>query len=478
MKKLFIFISMILPWLLCSTVIPAGDVSGLWDLTGSPYYIDGEITLQAGEELLIEAGVDVIFNDHYQFIIHGRIMANGTVSDSIRFMPLDPNTGWHSLRFIDGNLSSLPANEISYCEFWQGFALGAGDESNGGAIFCSNTGNLSISNSSFYENYAQFDGGAIYLEADSDVEIDNCLFQLNNCGFYGGGMIAYDSDPVLNGCVFYDNNSAVFAAGFSSWDQSNPELYNCVFIENTAGACTGIYCVSSTIKMANVLFRDNSTTFGSGAACGLTNCVTDVSNVTAVDNISPLSGGAFWVNGGSLNVYNSILWNNLPENIFVLSGAANAFNSCISDDFTGPGVISDNPQFLDFNGDNYHLAEISPCIDTGDESIVTFPLPEYDLDGNIRIVDGDNNGTATIDMGVYEFTPEAPNGFIAGTVTDGEGSFLENAEITAGEYTTVTDANGEYAIEVVAGDYTVTCYLEGYEVPDGVEVTVIAGETV
>ncbi|MBN1949233.1 MAG: T9SS type A sorting domain-containing protein, partial [Candidatus Cloacimonetes bacterium] len=29
-----------------------------------------------------------------------------------------------------------------------------------------------------------------------------------------------------------------------------------------------------------------------------------------------------------------------------------------------------------------------------------------------------------------------------------------------------------------AGDYTVTCYLEGYEVPDGVEVTVIAGETV
>lgn len=147
MKKLVVLFSLLFPVLLSSTVIPAGDVSGTWDVAGSPYFIDGEITIQSGDALQIEPGVDVIFNAHYKFIIYGQIVANGTANDSIKFMPLDANIGWHGLRFIDGNLSSLPASEISYCQFKRGFALGADPDSNGGAIYCTNTSNLTIDNS-------------------------------------------------------------------------------------------------------------------------------------------------------------------------------------------------------------------------------------------------------------------------------------------------------------------------------------------
>jgi len=478
MKKLGLSLAFLLPVILSSTVIPGGDVSGVWNLAGNPYYIDGEITIQSDTELEIEAGVDVIFNDHYKFYIFGRIVANGTVNDSITFTPLETAAGWHGLRFIDGNLSSLATNEISYCQFDHGYGIGNGDEKNGGAIFCSNTSNLIIENSLFVQNYCEWDGGAIYLGNSSNVNINDCMFLQNDCGFYGGSMIVYDSDPILDGCTFKQNTSSIFAAGFSFWDNSNPELYNCKFIDNYSGACTGIYGVSSNLIMANVLFYNNETQYGAGAAVGLTSCTIEATNITASANVSALGGGAFWVNGGTLNLYNSILWENLPENILIASGSANVSTCCVSDGFAGTAIITDDPQFVDYSNLDLHLSETSPCIDTGDETLVSFPLPNFDLDGNERIIDGDENGTATIDMGVYEFVPETTEtGFIAGTVSDSEGNLLENAEITAGTYNTQTDANGEYDIEVEAGDYTVSCFLTGYEIPNDVEITVIASET-
>jgi len=478
MKTFLLVVILLIPLFLNSTLIPGGDVNGVWDLPGSPYYIDGEITVQPEEELVIEAGVDVIFNDHYKFIVLGRLEASGTANDTISFMPLDINVGWHGLRFIDGNLSGLSANEINYCQFLQGFALGDDDDKNGGAIFCSNTSNLSISNSYFFQNYAEWDGGGIYLEDDSDVYVENCLFFQNNCGFYGGGMVVYGSTSEIENCTFEENNSSIFAGGFSCWNGANAELYNCSFLGNSAGACAGVYSVNSNLIMANVLFQGNFTDYGSGAACGITSSNVEVSNITAVDNTSPLSGGAFWLNDGTLDVYNSILWNNLPEDIFVLDGTASAANSCISDGFTGTAVFSDDPQFMDYVGNDYHLNENSPCIDTGDETLISFTFPEFDLDGNNRIVDGDNNGSAIIDMGVFEYYESViTTGFIAGVVSDTEGLLLANAEITAGIYSTQTGIYGDYEIEVETGTYAVSCYMEGYQVPDDIEVTVLEGET-
>ncbi|MHC4659374.1 MAG: choice-of-anchor Q domain-containing protein, partial [Planctomycetota bacterium] len=79
---------------------------------------------------------------------------------------------------------------------------------------------------------------------------------------------------------------------------------------------------------------------------------------------------------------------------------------------------------------DYHLLPGSPCIDAGDNNSVpadttdldgdgntTEPIP-WDLDGNPRVVDGDNDGNSVVDMGAYEanyvqvqmkFTPQAVN---------------------------------------------------------------------
>jgi hypothetical protein len=46
----------------------------------------------------------------------------------------------------------------------------------------------------------------------------------------------------------------------------------------------------------------------------------------------------------------------------------------------------------------------SGCIDTGTNTPYG-ELSATDFDGNPRIVDGDGDGTATVDMGAYEFQP-------------------------------------------------------------------------
>ena len=67
---------------------------------------------------------------------------------------------------------------------------------------------------------------------------------------------------------------------------------------------------------------------------------------------------------------------------------------------TQNGNISADPKFIN-NVSNFELKPTSPVIEAGTNSVSN--LPPKDLSGQPRIVDGDGNGTATIDMGAYEF---------------------------------------------------------------------------
>jgi uncharacterized repeat protein (TIGR02543 family) len=102
--------------------------------------------------------------------------------------------------------------------------------------------------------------------------------------------------------------------------------------------------------------------------------------------------------GGIVAIYSSFpkisyndVWNN---------GWANYNEQTGSECRPGLGDISADPMFIDAASGDYHLRYNSPCIDAG---INAPELPNYDLDGDSRILDGDNDGTAVVDMGADEY---------------------------------------------------------------------------
>lgn len=109
-----------------------------------------------------------------------------------------------------------------------------------------------------------------------------------------------------------------------------------------------------------------------------------------------LAHAAFFPGGPLLplpTVANSILWGNGDELIGV-----SATYSCIEDGDVGEGNISQNPAL----NNRYCPTGRSPVIDAGNNDLIPAGITT-DFYGSPRIVDGNKDGQAVVDMGACEF---------------------------------------------------------------------------
>lgn len=90
--------------LLCCTA-HATDVSGsinagtTWSVAGSPYVLQGDITINAGVTLTLEPGVRVVAGGDYRIFVNGTLSGSGTVTGPIAFEAADPSSrgAWQGL---------------------------------------------------------------------------------------------------------------------------------------------------------------------------------------------------------------------------------------------------------------------------------------------------------------------------------------------------------------------------------------------
>jgi len=71
----------------------SGDVSGTWDLAGSPYIVTGNTTVQAGQTLTIQAGVTVRTSPGVAFQVYGTLYAAGQPTQPVTFTSRSDSAG-------------------------------------------------------------------------------------------------------------------------------------------------------------------------------------------------------------------------------------------------------------------------------------------------------------------------------------------------------------------------------------------------
>ncbi|MCD4735074.1 MAG: right-handed parallel beta-helix repeat-containing protein, partial [Bacteroidales bacterium] len=262
MKKFVLLISALLLTITFSysqTHIPAGDVSGIWTVASAPYIIDGEITIDTLDQLTIEPGVNVEFSGHYKFIVHGRLLAEGTEADSINFYPQDTTTGWHGLKFIYKDLNGQDSSKLDYCTFKYGKAFAGATLSDtcGGAIFCDHSSLLSIQNCLVERNKAHM-GGGIFMNYSNIVM--NYLVVKNNVtnGSFnqGGGIAARHNDVCIKNSQIFNNIGDWNGGGIYLDAEMGNQIYlkNVEIFNNTAGSWGGgIRTRGSTV---DIFFQD------------------------------------------------------------------------------------------------------------------------------------------------------------------------------------------------------------------------------
>ncbi len=292
---------------------------------------------------------------------------------------------------------------------------------------------------------AAYLSGVMRFSYVSDAKIKNITIRNGFVSWFGGGIYCYDSSPSFINITITSNSAGWSGGGICCSGNSNPCLENVTITNNSSDNIGGgISCWCSHINLENVSIIGNSSLYGGGisfyesSSCQVNVTITDNSvsndgggiycwdsspileNIIITGNTASDDGGGIYCNGNSNPILvNCILWNDLPQEIyFSEEGDPNSITISYSDIQGGEagivtnnngavnwleGNIDEDPLFGGTGGHPYSLLEDSPCIDAGIPDTTGLNLPPWDIIGNMRIWDGNGDGTAIIDMGAYEY---------------------------------------------------------------------------
>ncbi len=310
----------------------------------------------------------------------------------------------------------------------------------GGGAYIRAGSSVTLTNSTFENNNStNSGGGGAYISGGSSVTLTNSTFENNNNksnGLGGGAYIRAGSSVTLTNSTFENNNSTNLGGGAYIYAGSSVTLTNSTFENNNSNSYGGGAYIeagsSGNINVNDSTFSQNNADKGGGIYADLYNATANIINNSFYKNTAASgdSGGGIYASLGTendnLNLYNNILWENDAGNsgndayVRVSGGSQNVYNNDFScNDFDGNsdclvvnnptnynygGNISQDPLFADPDNGDLHLTSGSPCIDKGNNDAPE--IPKTDFEGDKRILDGDGDGNAIVDIGADEYKPQ------------------------------------------------------------------------
>jgi len=205
----------------------------------------------------------------------------------------------------------------------------------------------------------------------TNATVANCIVKNNTAGKHGGGI--HSINGCIDSCTIYGNTAVMDGGGIA---YSDGRIVNCLVYGNRGDSGSGIV-----------------------------ECNGDIVNCTVIKNSGNnedegYGGGITWCRG---TITNCLVWGNDGHQVATPDKSIVTY-CCIQDwVHEGVGNITTDPLFINAQSDDYRLSLGSACVDGGTN---TPPggLAEADIEGNIRLIDGDYNGVTVVDIGAFEQT--------------------------------------------------------------------------
>jgi hypothetical protein len=374
-KQVIFFIVSFLPLFLCAqTTVPGGNVNGTWAVSGSPYEVIGDITVPNGDTLIIEPGVQVVFQDEFSFTIAGRLEAIGTETDSIRFTVQDTTgyssgsyTGWNGLR----PYYAADSSNLKYCivEFSKSYG-----------IYCEES-ILELHNCIVRYNYT-----GVYVVAGSNSEINNSKIERNR----GDGIYInyYSSLVATNVSTNFNSNDGTSIIGDCDAVLNN---FNSLYNEGTG----------MVINLSSLSYNEGSVSNNQDGGFLIDNSASSVlQDLTIANNNKGGNGGGIFCDyGSSIIGTNLLIQYNIAENgggIYIahqsdifLDSTTVYYNHANTSSGSGGGINIDRSTV------NMTNSSINMCVSSDGGGVYMAGIehePSYFTGNNLEV----NNNTATL----------------------------------------------------------------------------------
>lgn len=296
----------------------------------------------------------------------------------------------------------------------RGRAPGSGAARLGGGVFLAADALLVdcvVSN-----NHAGHRGGGVYC--DGVGRVSNCTVVANSSGDDGGGVFLR-SGGLVTSCYLSHNDAGDDGGGVQC--DYGGRVQNCTIENNTADDKGGGAFSWPDGGIQNCLIRYNRADLGGGYAYKRTGGTTDaiLINCTVVSNRADSSGGGISLEYGGVVINCIVVSNEAPSlNNWSEEGSGMSYtNVCTYPAPVQSGIVTSDPQFVDFSAGDHRLSAASQCVDAGTN---TTGVLGYDLEGVPRPLDGNADGVLRIDIGAFEMAAKTSD-----TDNDGMSDFWE-----------------------------------------------------